>query len=286
MPTQTIQKAHSILHGLQESLQALLPSKCQLQGGGCAGWATRGVLCEACSRRYGHRKSAEVLRCIQCAQVLNIAGESVRLQIKDDENGATVRLNKQWRCGHCIRLRPALRSCHAAVSYTGVWIQAVAQFKPKQAAKGEAPVSGNPALARLAAQVMLESADIRDTLEQAQIVLPIPSHPQRLKKRGFEPASTIAYALRKQSRCAAPVAHALRMHKQVQDQRRLNRTERFANMQGAFDLSATAEQCRGKHVVLVDDVITTGATLFAAAEVLQALKPASVRAVVWARTPL
>lgn len=298
----------SPLTALPAVLGAALPSLCQLRGDGCTGWAQQGVACDACLHHYGYARYASVQRCIQCAQVLRTAPQPLH----EDQGGCEDRIDRiggggefssragenqqaagiadrhrntaarQWRCGHCLRLRPALQSCHAAVAYTGVWRQVMARFKPGQQAGGSV---GNPALADLAAQLMLTSPDIRSAVAQADVLLPIPSHRVRVAARGFAPAGSIARALRRQSRCSAPVVHALALHRSVEDQRRLNRMERFANMQGAFAVTAVIRKCTGRHVVLVDDVITTGATLFAAAQALQASEPASVQAVVWARTP-
>lgn len=280
-------------------LGAVLPSLCQLRSDYCTGWAQQGVVCNACLKRCGYAQYARVSRCIQCAQVLYTAATplaegaagatgvpAARVAAAADDVCETKPAG-QWRCGHCLRLRPALHSCHAAVTYAGAWRQVMARFKPEcPPSRQVAQPKGEPALAELAAQLMLTSPEIRSAVAQADVLLPIPSHRQRVAARGFAPAADIARSLRRQARSSAPVIHnALRLRKTVQDQRRLTRRERFANMQNAFAVTAAIRKCTGRHVVLVDDVITTGATLFAAAQALQASEPASVRAVVWARTP-
>lgn len=276
---------------LPTALAEILPSLCQLRSDCCTGWAQQGVVCDACLNHCGHASYAKALRCVQCAQVLHTAAQTLSKGKAKTDCGSTVGQasgpSRQWRCGHCLRLRPALHSCHAAVSYAGAWRQVMARFKPEcPPSRQAAQPKGEPALAELAAQLMLTSPEIRSAVAQADVLLPIPSHRQRVAARGFAPAADIARSLRRQARSSAPVIHnALRLRKTVQDQRRLTRRERFANMQNAFAVTAAIRKCTGRHVVLVDDVITTGATLFAAAQALQASEPASVRAVVWARTP-
>ena len=70
-------------------------------------------------------------------------------------------------------------------------------------------------------------------------------------------------------------------------QRGLPRSERLANLRGAFAVEPLrAQALRGRSVLLVDDVMTTGASLFTAAQVLQQAGAAEVSALVFARTGL
>ena len=77
----------------------------------------------------------------------------------------------------------------------------------------------------------------------------------------------------------------LRLHSGA-DQHTLNRAQRLRNLQGAFAVDPLlVEALRGRHVVLVDDVMTTGATLHAAAQVLRQAGVAHLTALVLARAP-
>ncbi|MFP8876458.1 MAG: phosphoribosyltransferase family protein [Myxococcota bacterium] len=112
-----------------------------------------------------------------------------------------------------------------------------------------------------------------------ELVVPIPLHPRRLRERGFNPAALLAHNL---SRAWGvpwnPVA--LRRLRDTPSQTRLDRDARQANVRDAF-------QARGKqpaHVCVLDDVVTTGATLEAAARALHAAGSTRVTAVCAART--
>ena len=95
------------------------------------------------------------------------------------------------------------------------------------------------------------------------VVVPVPLHPRKLKKRGFNQsewiASGIAEALEK------PVSgNNLQRKVFTSTQTKKNRFERFKNVDGIFAIKS-AHQFTGKHVLLVDDVVTTGSTLEACA---------------------
>jgi ComF family protein len=115
-----------------------------------------------------------------------------------------------------------------------------------------------------------------DMLERADIVVPVPLHYARLRSRGFNQARDLASALN------APVVGALARIRATPSQTDLPAARRHANVKGAFVLRHGC--CvRGLHVVLVDDVSTTGATVEACARVLRDSGAASVSALTAAR---
>ena len=113
-------------------------------------------------------------------------------------------------------------------------------------------------------------------------MLPVPLSPERLRQRGYNQALLLARAL------GHPQVHA-RMLLRVRDteaQSHLARAERLRNLRGAFVPDPLrAAQLAGKRVLLVDDVMTTGATLHAAAAPLRDAGALQVCALVLARTP-
>ena len=97
-------------------------------------------------------------------------------------------------------------------------------------------------------------------------IIPVPLHPSRRRKRGFNQAETIARELSVLT--GIPIrADVLFRIKKTSPQKSLGRKERQANLQGAFAVSG-AWKAR-KNVLLIDDIYTTGATLERAAKMLR-----------------
>ena len=96
----------------------------------------------------------------------------------------------------------------------------------------------------------------RDLFVKADFLTPVPSHWSRLLRRGFNPSDIIAGELSKVS--GVPVRRVLKRVRKTQYQRNKGISERFENVRDAFDCKLPLQ---GKIVILVDDVMTTGATL-------------------------
>jgi ComF family protein len=106
-------------------------------------------------------------------------------------------------------------------------------------------------------------------------VVPVPLHSKRLKTRGYNQSAYIAGELAKAAE--APLAESLmRRKRNTNTQTKKEKGERIRNVECAFELTQPVE---GKHILLVDDVITTGATVSACAEELVKANAASVKAV-------
>jgi ComF family protein len=115
----------------------------------------------------------------------------------------------------------------------------------------------------------------------ADVVVPVPLHPARLAERGYNQAALLASAVAWE--LGAPLsARALRRTRATAQQARLDRERRRDNVAGAFSVHAPGG-VRGRRVVLVDDVTTTGSTLTACAGALVEAGAATVTALVVAQ---
>lgn len=213
----------------------------------CHAWPSQRV-CNACAARFAQPAT----RCQRCALRVP-AGVSV--------------------CGACLQTPPRFDACLAAVDYAYPWAGALAQFK----------FGGDPGWAAVLATVMRSTPWMEPALEAADRVLPVPLSAERLGERGFNQSALLARHL-----AGGKVDNRtlLRLHAN-EAQSGLPRAQRLHNLRGAFAVEpARAQALRGQRVVLIDDVMTTGATLQAATVALQEAGVAHVTAVVLARTGL
>ncbi|MDP3619855.1 MAG: ComF family protein [Ramlibacter sp.] len=211
----------------------------------CRRWPAQPV-CEPCVSRFAQPAS----RCQSCA--LPVAAGVAR-------------------CGRCLATPPPLDACHAAVAYDYPWSSLITQFK----------FHGQAGWARPFAVLMRSSPWIEPALDSADLVVPIPLSDARLAERGFNQALLLARELAP-ARTRPDLLLRLR---HTHPQAALNRQARLANVTGAFavDPLRTA-QVRGKRIALVDDVMTSGASLFAAALALRQAGASHITALVFART--
>ena len=166
---------------------------------------------------------------------------------------------------------PPLDACHAALSYEYPWSGLVAEYK----------FGGHPGWAISFATLMRSAPWVEPALDNADLVLPMPLSRERLAARGFNQALLLARAL-----APAKAAPGLLLRtRDTQAQSELDRKTRMRNVQGAFALEPLRHAAvRGKQVVLVDDVMTSGASLFTAARALREAGAARVIGLVLART--
>jgi ComF family protein len=173
-----------------------------------------------------------------------------------------------WRvagplCARCRRRPPAFTRARSAGQYDGALRELLQAFK----------YGGRRALARpLAERLAAAGADM---VAAADALVPVPLHPWRRLRRGFNQADDLAAELSRVARL--PVWRALGRTRHGPPQAGLPAARRHANVRAAFVVRGRR---RYDHVLLIDDVMTTGATLDACG---RALAAAGVK-VVWALT--
>ena len=183
---------------------------------------------------------------------------------------ATALASATGQCGACVREPPPLDACVAAVAYAFPWSALLLNFK----------FHGDPGWAASFATLMRSAPWVEPALEQADLVLPMPLSRERLRERGFNQSLELA---RRLAPCKVDSGILLRTLHTV-PQSALGRAERMRNVRHAFAVEpARASALDGTRVVLVDDVMTSGASLFAAARTLRHSGARHITAMVLAR---
>jgi ComF family protein len=123
----------------------------------------------------------------------------------------------------------------------------------------------------------------RELLEGADALVPVPLHWRRGWSRRYNQSGALARVIERQSGVKL-ASEALRRVRPTQQQIGLSRSERASNVQGAFKVAPERKaDIAGRRVILVDDVLTSGATVDACARVLLRAKAAQVDVLVFAR---
>ena len=174
-----------------------------------------------------------------------------------------------WQCQACREERPSFERLLALWSYEEPLTAVIRALKFRRLDYLGRHL-GEALAARFAAQ-----------LGRIDLVIPVPLHWRRRIRRGYNQAERIAHPLaRALGLRAVPL---LRRTRSTPPQSLLGKAARVANLRRAFHVPDPA-RLRGRHLLLVDDVATTGATLEAAAGVLRAAGAAAVTAVAAGRT--
>jgi ComF family protein len=227
--------------------------RCAGQCSICRAWSHRPV-CEDCLQRYAR----PVPRCWTCAARLppELLGKP------------------RPQCGRCLQLAPPLDRTVAALDYRFPWDGLLQRFKYHQGLDLRESL-----LERLNAA--LTAADVAEP----DWLLPVPLSTQRLRERGYNQSHELARALARRRGLRCEPGMLLRVRDNVH-QASLKLEARAANVRGVFALDPLrADRLRGSNVALLDDVMTSGATLFELAGVLLQHGVMSVQAWVVARTP-
>ena len=245
------------LQWLATHAQSLLPARCLV----CTETGADGLdLCPAC--RAALPVCASARHCLRCALPLPRAGPGD----VGDAQGALARTLEQPLCGPCQTRPPPLDQVRAAFLYAAPLDRLLPRYK----------FHHDLAAGRLLARLM---ADAFSTCERPQALLPVPLHRGRLRQRGYDQALELARPLA--TALDLPLrSDLLQRVRATAAQSELDAAARRRNLRDAFHVPDCAAPA---HVVLIDDVMTTGATLHAAATALRRAGVARIDAWVCAR---
>lgn len=207
--------------------QILLPISCLL----CHGRAEKHDLCSACKQDLPWLENV----CQRCA--VPLGNET------------------QAHCGRCQKMPPYYDSSVVLFEYVEPINHMLNKFKfHHQLCYGN--LFGNLLAERLACH----------NIPLPELVIPVPLHPARLRVRGYNQALELARPLAKILKLKLNYSALIRRHNTAQ-QSLLAKTQRYANVQGAFQL---IRPLTARYVALLDDVITTGSTINACSKILKA----------------
>ena len=170
-------------------------------------------------------------------------------------------------CGHCLKKPPLFTRTIAAFGYQFPIDQLIQAMKYQE----------QLALSQIFSEKLVQRIDKSNLPDY---VIPMPLHPVKLRRRGFNQAQLIAAILAKSLHLPL-LAHACHRLRDTPSQTSLPWKERSKNVCGAFSCDMDLS---GKHVALVDDVLTTGASMGALADAAQKQGAREISAWVVART--
>ncbi len=208
--------------------------------------ATPGSLCADC---WAALPAIEGARCATCSLPLPIEWQS------------------ESHCLGCLKDPPAFDAASAPFLYDGPARQMVLGFK-----------NGREPWAAPMAAAMLRAAP---ALGPQHVLVPVPLHRWRLMRRGYNQSLLLAREISRRTGAKLAIDALVRV-KPTASTRGMSRAQRQRNVSGAFRIRESA--CiKGADVVLVDDVITTGATASACARQLKRAGAANVQLLTYAR---
>ena len=123
------------------------------------------------------------------------------------------------------------------------------------------PQIGNM-LGRLAGRQLAET----DTFKTVDLIIPVPLHPSRLRKRGYNQSERYAAGIAEKLGSMIATKNLVRI-KATDTQTHKSRLARYENVKAVFGVK-NPQQLAGKHILLVDDIVTTGSTLEACGRML------------------
>lgn len=200
-----------------------------------------------------------------------------------------------WACAYCktflkqqdvlcaacfVKLKPVVSFMLPVTTTRSVKIFAACAYQEPIKTLIIAKSWGDHCASKQLGQLIWQMTDIKNV--PCDYIIPIPLHWTRFAKRGFNQAYGMATFL--SAKNSAPVADILKRIKRTPFQSKVPTKMRLENVADAFELrSVEHEAYKGKHLMIVDDLMTTGSTIKAAAKILFQLKPASICVVVASR---
>jgi ComF family protein len=179
-------------------------------------------------------------------------------------------------CGRCIKKLPAFDYAYSPLHYEDDVIRLMHQFKFRE----------KIAFSRTLGEIMLECWQMKTmksgNVDTPDCLLPVPLHKSRMRQRGFNQSIELSRVIAK--KLNIPIEYdAVSRTRSTSAQTGLNSTQRRKNIKGAFKV---VQKIPAKHVLIIDDVMTTGSTVNELARILKKAGVEQVGVLCLARAPI
>ncbi|MCX7817342.1 MAG: ComF family protein [Syntrophales bacterium] len=206
--------------------------------------------------------------CINCIRSIKIIGSPICLRCGlPFESSITV----DHLCSQCVSKVHTVDEVRSLCRYEGTFLKLIHDFKYR----------GNTILGSVLGEWLATNTYPHFSIEEYEVIIPVPLHRWRLYRRGFNQAVILARAVA--DRFGIPLDfEVLVRRRHGEPQTSLDRKARRQNVKGVFEVLDGSRIC-GSKVLLIDDVYTTGSTLEECAKVLKAHGVRKVGALTLAR---
>ena len=240
---------HLLSQQMRNTIATLLPCSCVFCGDTCTT-----LICPGCHQQFFNDATA---RCIQCA---------IPLPTNDTNQ----------HCGECLSTKPNFDHTVVVCNYAAPADQLILAYK----------FGHRLPIAILLSNMLRDAILKKHQHSLCDLLCPVPLGRKRLIERGYNQSLEIAKPLA--HHLGVPLSpQLLRRSRETAQQSSLHPDDRHKNVRNAFTVDSPAiDLIRGKHIGVVDDVMTTGTTLNEIAALLKRFGAAKVSNYVFARTPL
>jgi len=158
------------------------------------------------------------------------------------------RPDSMYNCRWCLRNPPEFSKARSIAYYDDAIREAIILFKKRKV------------MARHLAELMAEHAPALFDFSDYDYLVPVPLHKRRYRERGYNQAELLAQSLEKLTQIPVLANNLIRIKYTEQQRKFRSRQEKFKNVEGVFKVRHP-EEIKDATILLIDDVLTTGATV-------------------------
>lgn len=226
-------------------LDFLFPAECV----GCKGFLGENRFLGFCKDCWGKIEFVTGSLCFCCG--------------KPFETKSISQMTSNFTCGNCRKGLYYFDKARAIGKYKGVLKEAIHHFKYSPTQVG----MGKPGLGKYLSELLLQHLPPDLQISSFDLVIPVPLHKNRKEQRGFNQSEILAKFLSQRYHIPLDTKHLYRI-KETRPQIELSSSERAENVKGAF-IIRNPRELKGKKIILIDDVFTTGATVNESSRILK-----------------